>query len=167
VRVILLRHGIAVDRDDPACPADPERPLTVEGVERTGEAVEGLRVLGVRPKVVVTSPYRRAVQTAEIASRGLEAAAPERCAHLLPSGDPAAMAEWLSRRAEDEILCAGHEPNLSLLLACLVLGPGSESFAALKKAGAACVEVEHPGKTPGELLWLLPPRILRRLGGGA
>lgn len=166
MRVILLRHGIAVDRDDPACPADPERPLTPEGVERTREAVAGMRAIGVHPEAVITSPYVRAVQTAEIARRVLDvAAAPERCTHLLPSGDPAAMSAWLRGRSENEILCAGHEPNLSLLLAHLVGGRSErDAFAGLKKAGAACVDSEEPGTMPGELLWLIPPRVLRRLG---
>jgi phosphohistidine phosphatase len=166
VRVVLLRHGIAVDREDPACPPDPERPLTPEGVARTKAAARGLRAIGVRPDAILTSPYVRAVQTAEIAARVLGDAEPESCDHLLPAGDPAAMAASLRARPETEVLCAGHEPNLSLLLAHLVHGGATEDlFAGLKKAGAACVETERPGTSVGELLWLLPPSILRRLGG--
>lgn len=166
MRVILLRHGIAVDRDDPACPADPDRPLTREGVERTREAVAGLRAIGVQPDVVLSSPYLRALQTAELASEGLDAPGPERCTQLLPAADPKELAALLRGRSGAEILCAGHEPNLSLVLAHLVLGGvAGETFAGLKKAGAACVETEDPGATPGDLLWLVPPRVLRRLGG--
>jgi phosphohistidine phosphatase len=165
VRVILLRHGIAVDRDDPNCPPDPERPLTREGVDRTRDAVAGLRAIGVRPGAILTSPFVRAVQTAEIASHGLSAPDPEECPELLPAAHPAAMGALLMRRSEEEILCAGHEPHLSGLLAYLVWGAsdGGE-FAGLKKAGAACVETPTPGASPGELLWIVPPRILRKLG---
>ena len=165
MRVVLLRHGIAMDRDDPACPADPDRPLTREGVERTREAVAGLRAIGVRPEAVLSSPYVRAWQTAEIACEGLDAKGPERCTQLLPAADPKALAALLRGRSAGEILCAGHEPNLSLVLAHLVLGSDAgEAFAGLKKAGAACVETETPGTAPGDLVWLVPPRVLRRLG---
>ena len=165
MRVILLRHGIAVDRDDPNCPPDPERPLTREGVDRTRDAVAGLRAIGVRPAAVLTSPFVRAVQTAEIASHGLSAPDPEKCPELLPAAHPEAMDALLGRRSEEEILCAGHEPHLSILLAHLVWGAnGGGEFAGLKKAGAACVETAKPGTSPGELLWIVPPRILRKLG---
>jgi phosphohistidine phosphatase len=165
VRVILLRHGIAVDRSDPDCPADPDRPLTEEGIDRTKAAARGLRAMGVRPGLVLTSPYVRAVQTAQIACAALGAPPPRRSDAFLPSADPARAAGLLRECAEEEVLCAGHEPHLSLLLAHLVAGrPGAAAFAPLKKAGAALVETGSPGAEPGELAWLLPSRVLRTLG---
>lgn len=166
MRVVLVRHGPAVDRDDPACPPDPERPLTQEGRERTRAAAAGLRALGMRPDLVLTSPYVRAAQTAEIVCGALGLGAPEVTEHLLPGADPIALARHLRSRGEAEVLCTGHEPHLGLMLGCLVEGRAvTDSFADLKKAGAACVDAEHPGTEPGTLLWLLPPRVLRRLGG--
>lgn len=168
MRVILLRHGIATDRDDPACPPDPERPLTPEGRARTEAAVLGLRAIGVRPGAVLTSPYVRAAQTAAIASRVLDAPAPEPRDELLPAAPPSRLAELLRRRTEDEILCAGHEPHLGLALAVLVAGDAEPDLAlGLKKAGAACVETGRAGVAGGELLWLLPPKLLRRLGASS
>ncbi len=166
MRVVLMRHGPAVDRDDPACPPDPERPLTTDGRARTRAAAAGLRALDVRPELVLASPYLRAAQTAGIVCETLGLAAPEITEHLLPGADPVALARELASRGAADVLCAGHEPHLGLALACLVEGRAvSDSFADLKKAGAACVETEHPGTRPGTLLWLLPPRVLRRLGG--
>ena len=144
MQVILLRHGIAVDRTDPDCPADPDRPLTPEGVARTKAAARGLRAIGVQPDCILTSPYARARETATIAADALGAGRPEACAALLPAAPPADMGAALRARAKCKcILCAGHEPNLSLLLARLVLGrDGAPTFGSLKKAGAALVETD-------------------------
>ena len=62
----IVRHGIAVDRTDPKSPPEPERPLTAKGVQKTRSAALGLKELGVKPDVLITSPYVRAAQTAEI-----------------------------------------------------------------------------------------------------
>lgn len=166
MRVVLVRHGPAVDREDPACPPDPDRPLTPEGRARTRAAAAGLRALDVRPDLVLTSPYVRAVQTAEIVCEALALDAPATTEHLLPGAEPMALAHFLASRSESEVLCTGHEPHLGLLLTSLLEGRAAgESLADLKKAGAACVDADRPGTQPGTLLWLLPPRALRRLGG--
>ncbi len=66
MRLYLMRHGIAIDREDPDCPPDPERYLTPKGIQRTRAAARGLRALRVKPTALLTSPYVRAVQTGEI-----------------------------------------------------------------------------------------------------
>src|SRR5581483_8354066 len=66
MRLYLMRHGIAIDREDPDCPPDPERFLTPKGIQRTRAAARGLRALRVKPAALLTSPYVRAVQTGEI-----------------------------------------------------------------------------------------------------
>ena len=71
MRLYVMRHGVAMDRHDPAAPSDPERPLTADGSERTRLAVLGLVRLGVHVERVLTSPHLRAVQTAAIAAEPL------------------------------------------------------------------------------------------------
>src|SRR5206468_11915276 len=66
MQLYIVRHGIAVDREDPKCPPDPERYLTEEGVEKTKQVAKGVAALGVTGDLFLTSPYVRAVQTAEI-----------------------------------------------------------------------------------------------------
>ena len=66
IQLYLIRHGIAVDREDPNCPPDTERPLTSKGEKRSRAAARGLRALGVKPNLVLTSPWLRALQTAEV-----------------------------------------------------------------------------------------------------
>lgn len=156
----VFRHGIAHDRLDPDCPPDPERALTPLGVKRTRAAARGLAAIGVRPELVVTSPYLRAKQTAEIAAELLGCRRKlEFSEHLLPGGGASAFLTWLAERDVDSALCTGHAPNLDLLVAMATTR--GETYTVLKKAGAACVEIASGG---GRLVWLMEPKTLRRLG---
>jgi phosphohistidine phosphatase SixA len=37
----LVRHGIAIDREDPDCPPETERYLTRDGIKKTREVAKG------------------------------------------------------------------------------------------------------------------------------
>lgn len=159
----LLRHGIAIDRGDPQCPRDPDRELTERGAARTRAAVRGLRRLGVAPDLIVTSPYVRARETADIAAGVLDCAAPVRVVDgLLPHESPLDFHATLPELDAGRVLCAGHNPNLNELLAAATGQPSP--FTWIKKAGCACVEIDG-GR--GTLKWLYEPKTLRRLGGAA
>ena len=160
----LLRHGIAIDREDPECPPDAERSLTREGIEKTREVARGLRKLGVKPDLIISSPLVRAVQTAEIAAAELSYAKEKirRTPALEPDADPAELLKEISRLKKDEVLCAGHAPHLDEMIAQAV--GVRAAFTSLKKAGAACVEFDSPAASRGTLLWLFPPKVLRELG---
>jgi phosphohistidine phosphatase len=164
VKLLLMRHGIAVDRMDPACPPDEERPLTPKGERRTRAAARGLAALGIEIEAALSSPLVRARETAEIAAEvlGLDPADVELTALLRPGSDPAALVHALEKRSESEILCVGHAPHLDLVIAAC-LGIRGEPPLALKKAGVALIDVE-PQSGRGHLEWLLEPRALRKLG---
>lgn len=154
----MLRHGIAIDRDDPACPPEAERFLTPDGVRKTQRAARGLRVLGVAPDIVFTSPYRRAVQTAEIAAEMLrvrnELVVSE---DLLPDADPRRFLAVLGETDAGSVLAAGHAPHVDGLVGAAL---GVPPFTSLKKAGVACLEI---GSGAAVLRWLMEPRQLRAL----
>src|SRR5262247_3681236 len=71
MNLYLMRHGIAVDSDQPGPEADGARPLTQKGLKRTRRAARGLRRLGVSFDGILTSPLVRARQTAEIVADAL------------------------------------------------------------------------------------------------
>ena len=72
MQLYIVRHGIAIEREDPKCPPDPERYLTEEGVEKTKQVAKSMAVLGVTGDLFLTSPYVRAAQTAEIFASALD-----------------------------------------------------------------------------------------------
>ena len=72
MQLFIVRHGIAIDREDPKCPPDPERFLTEEGIEKTRQAAKGVAEIGAVPDSMLSSPYIRAAQTAEIFAAVLE-----------------------------------------------------------------------------------------------
>ncbi len=167
MRVILLRHGIAHDRADPACPADPERELTVEGQKKTRKVARGLREIGCAPTRILTSPYRRARETADLVAEafGLDASKVTLTESLLPEAAPHALFQQLYafHNADEEVLCAGHAPNLDKVIAVALTGERSP-VTALKKAGAALLNIEDLPRTKGSLVWLMPPKVLGDLG---
>jgi phosphohistidine phosphatase len=159
----LIRHGIAVDRTDPKCPPEPERPLTARGVQKTRSAALGLRKLGAKPDVILTSPYVRAAQTAEIFAEALEFP-PEKIRvsdFLKPGDNPAETAREIARLRVKEVACFGHAPHLDMMIAYLT--GARAAFTELRKAGAACLE-QASAQGRWELRWMLAPKMLRELG---
>jgi phosphohistidine phosphatase len=163
----IVRHGIAIDRQDPKCPSDPERYLTPEGIKKTGQVAKGIAAMIDTPKVFISSPYVRAFQTAEILVEACDGAKSkiERTDALLPGAEPASFFRELSRRkAVESVMCFGHAPQLDELLA-FALG-AKRDLTELKKAGAACVELSRVYPPAGRLLWLVTPKAIRKLAKG-
>lgn len=160
----LIRHGVAMDRTDPACPSEPERPLTREGIKKTRAAMLGLRGMGAQPEAMISSPYVRAAQTAEIACEALGFPR-DKVRHseaLKPGGDPEALFKELARVRAKETMCFGHAPQLDQVIAHALGTRGV--VTELKKAGVACLEVESFTPPRARLLWMFPPKVLRKLG---
>jgi len=158
----LVRHGIAVDRKDPKAPPEAERPLTAKGVQKTRLAALGLEAMGAKPDVVITSPFVRAAQTAEIFAEALGYSLGKiRVTDALkPAANPAEFVKEINALRAKEVLCAGHAPHLDLTIAQLAGSRGV--FTELKKAGVACFEHSAPhGRWT--LVWILTPKVLREL----
>src|SRR6266481_209201 len=92
MQLYIVRHGIAIDREDPKCPSEAERYLTEEGVEKTKQVAKGIASLGVHADLMLSSPYVRAMQTAVIFAGALEYPKPKirRTDSLLPGAEPPA-----------------------------------------------------------------------------
>ena len=157
MRIYILRHGIA--EDAPPGGADADRALTQEGKQKLRGVLERARQAGIRPSLILTSPLKRAVETAEIAASILHGADDLiRTNALGPSGTPERVWKEIRARKTDEILIAGHEPLLSTLVAFLL---GCDTLVVRMKKGAlVSVDVEAEGTQPhGILNWMLISKL--------
>lgn len=161
----IMRHGIAVTRGSAGFSDDSKRPLTPEGKKKMREIAEGLIRLGLDLDWIVTSPLVRAVETAEIVAESLGSHLPlDFSDHLRPGGSPEALISFLAKHANRKrVLVVGHEPDLSEMAARLI-GAGRHANFSFKKGGGCLITFdEFPPKSPGELVWWLTPRVLRKL----
>jgi phosphohistidine phosphatase len=157
VNLYILRHASAgTRRANPLI--DVKRPLDKEGKQQCILVGNYLNALHVQFDLVVSSPLKRALQTASLVgtetgydgkiqvSEGLSPKAGVK--------DFEALAASLSQY--ENVLLVGHNPNLAVFLAAL-LGPGRVNIR-LRKGAIARVDCT---RRPGILHWLVDPRILR------
>jgi phosphohistidine phosphatase len=161
MNLYILRHGIAAERGTPGFSKDSDRPLTPKGERKLWQAAEAMEALKLSFDVILTSPYLRARQTAEIVAEAFNARKwIETADSLTPGGNPKALIDRINRMKPPpgNVLLVGHEPYLSELISLLVTG-GSKMSLVMKKGGLCKLEVERlaHGRCAA-LEWLLTPR---------
>lgn len=167
MRLYLLRHASALERGAPGYTNDRSRFLTEAGREEAEKTAAAIKRLGLNIKTVLSSPYIRAKETAEIFCKVLRIEGGLKFEPTLSSGlDPVKFLQEVlpDYIHESGVLVVGHEPFLSELISLLI----SKERGALidfKKAGFCCVEVEEDGKRKirGMLKWLFTPKTLKAL----
>lgn len=159
MHLFVIRHA-AAEGTEPG-PAGAARELTEAGKAKLRLAVRGLRALDIRFERVLTSPWKRAAQTARL----LEpvAAAPAIETDLLTQPPSSALLALIAERAETTAI-VGHEPWLGELAAWLAFGNAKQGEAlVIKKAGMLWLQgTAVPGGM--QLRGSIPPRFLRALG---
>ncbi len=164
MKIYLLRHGLAGEPGAPGYASDAERPLTGEGEHKMREIAQAMRKLELSFDLVLSSPYRRARQTAEIVADGLRARKQLQFSDALtPHGSTEELIDFLKRfrPKPDNVLLVGHEPHLSELISLLV-SSGRGLQIVMKKGGLARLEVDSLAHgCCAALEWLLTPGQLR------
>ena len=161
----IMRHGLAVERTVTTVMDDTKRPLTSEGKQKMREIAAGLVRVGLEVDWIVSSPLVRAVETAEIVGEVLGGKPPmDFCDALRPGGAPEALIAFLAKRPNRRrVLVVGHEPDLGEL-AVRLIGAGRNANMPFKKGGCCLITFSvFPPKSPGRLVWWLPPRVMRKL----
>jgi phosphohistidine phosphatase len=154
--LLLWRHGLAEERqpdDGGSGSADAERALTARGIRRTAAMAEQLHRLQLDCDLLLSSPLRRALQTAELGVAAGLASAFVLEPSLAPGHDPRPLLEAGSWR---RLGLVGHEPDLGDLAASLLGAP--PGTIPLRKAGAALIRL---GPAGASLELLIGPRLLR------
>jgi phosphohistidine phosphatase len=165
MQLLIVRHGIAEDRETWAPKDDNLRPLTAEGKKKMKEAAKGLRAIVPRVDVLATSPLTRAVETAAILAKVYDHGSPTTVDALIPGQRPPALLPWLrSQAAHKTVAIVGHEPGLGATMSWLAAG-SERSFGELGKGGACLLEfAERIDAGEAMLLWVLRPSHLRAIG---
>ena len=158
MEIYILRHGVAED-GQPGQP-DAERALTPDGRKKLRNVLRTAAAAGVAPSLILTSPYKRALQTAQLAAEILDYKGELlRTKALEPAAAPKSVWDEIRvHKDEAQILLSGHEPLFSRLTAYLVGCPNLN--VDFKKGALACVEIDRfPEEPHGVLRWMLTPKL--------
>jgi phosphohistidine phosphatase len=158
MELYLLRHGLAgkfTGRGD-----DSKRPLTPKGKRKLERIAKAMQAMELSLDYILSSPYTRARQTAEIVAEAFELTkALELTEALTPSGDMEALILRIHqlKPTPKAVLLAGHEPYLSELASWLVWGDSNASIQ-FKKGGLCKLSTDFlkTGRC-ATLEWLLTP----------
>lgn len=166
--VVVFRHGLAVAPEAWESSDDGSRPLTRLGKDKTEQAVNGLLKLVECPQMIVSSPYVRAIETAEIVANAFGFSRKRILVsdRFVPDGDPGESLAFVESLSAARLVVVGHNPNLSRMVA-LAVGLHPESGISLRKAGAALVRKPGAdGRQTWHLQWYVTARLLRLVGCG-
>lgn len=157
-RLYLVRHGRAEDYDHERHTSDVDRALTTEGRDEMEFVAKRMRKLDEKIEVVLSSPLRRARETAEILAKGLRVEM-EIFADLTPPVSPARLLKSVRARKEDRIVLVGHEPGVG---DCLGRWISELSLSVpFRKGGVARIDVPLSSSDgPGVLVWLATPEVM-------
>jgi len=161
VNFYLLRHGIAVEPGTPGFENDSERPLIPKGERRLHKAAAAMKRMELSFDLILSSPFLRARQTAEIVAGELKLKKRLQFTDTLAcGGNPKNLVGLLAglESAPKNVLLVGHEPYLSRLISLLVSGSADAVAIEMKKGGLCKLEVGElrPGQC-ARLVWLLTP----------
>jgi phosphohistidine phosphatase len=167
IRVVVLRHGPAAERDPIRWPQDDRRPLTPAGAAETRRAAKGLAEYTGKIDRLVTSEAVRCRVTAELVRGALKRPPPiEVWKELAPGLLAPPIFARLHRdiRSNQQVVLVGHEPTLAEFLGVALVGEGTP-FVRLGKGAAACLDFPR-GIRPGAgvLRWLATRKQLARAG---
>jgi phosphohistidine phosphatase SixA len=160
VIAFLVRHGDA----EPTGPGgeDASRALTGRGFAQAEALARFLPTACARIDRVLTSPLRRARETADPIAREV-GLTPVEATFLAPGAGPEETVGAVAALGVETAVLVGHAPDLGLAITWIVSGDG-RTETPLGKGGVACVEFDRPDRQPaGVLRWLLPADLVMRL----
>jgi phosphohistidine phosphatase len=166
MKIYLVRHGIAYEPGTPGYEDDTQRPLTEKGRDKMTRIARAVRELGAKPNYILSSPYIRARQTAEIFAKALKYKKDKLVfSPLLAPMGPAGpiIAEITEKYETDELLIVGHEPCLSGFVSALAAGTPDLAIN-IKNGGVCCMSADDlRTERKASIEWLLTPKISTKI----
>jgi phosphohistidine phosphatase len=161
----FLRHASAGQRLSSA-KKDEKRGLDKDGLEQCGYVGRALAASGVQVEIIISSPLKRATQTAALVGNEMGHEGKLIIENALrPQASFSDFQKMLDKYArQDSMMVVGHNPNLREFLGRVIADNGGEAVVDLKKGAVAKVEMR---RNSGSLSWCITPRILRALHAAA
>jgi phosphohistidine phosphatase len=160
MNIYLMRHANAgLSRANPSL--DNKRGLVKEGKDQCMLMARVLSAFKVQVDVIVSSPLKRALQTAQFVGTELGYDAKvEISPALAPDAEYPAFQDLLAKYSGREgVLVVGHNPSLFQFLGRLVTGNGGANLR-MRKGAVARIDLD---RHPPQLQWLIDPRMARAL----
>src|SRR6266498_4537985 len=165
MRIYLVRHSNAVDPGTPGYEDDSQRPLTEKGRDKMNQIASALKKMNLKTDLIVSSPYVRARQTAEILAKLLKYKRSIAFSDaLIPVGNTDEIIGEINEKYDvDELVLVSHEPFISNLIGTLTAG-NPDITINIKNGGVCCLSADdlHVERT-AILEWFLTPKILSAL----
>ena len=155
MRLFLLRHAEA----EPDALTDAERALTELGREQAVRVGEFCRRHSLRPDLVLSSPFRRALETARPVAEAIGAECVVEGFLAAGMRPEEALKELSAYRRTRGVMLVGHQPDLGCLAASLIGLPRAESFS-VPKGSLTALEVSFLSPGGGKLKYTLPPQLM-------
>ncbi len=164
--LLLVRHAHAGERDPAKYPDDALRPLTRKGKGMHDRISRQLARSGIKPGLILSSPWKRALQTATIMADAFSTrngpAPVHPTAALAQAPSLAALRKELQAQAEKDVVAlVGHEPWMSQLAALLLTGRREGVSIAFPKSGMMGIEVAEAAAGEGMLRFFWRPKMLK------
>lgn len=160
--LLLVRHAHAGDRDPSQWPDDRDRPLTDKGRKVQAGVGRFLRKRGYAPTLVLTSPWLRARQTADILVEAARVGQPPvACEPLADDPDLTRLQEGVGEQAPDAtVALVGHSPWMEELAAILLGGSPTSIRVDFPKSGTMGIELDRLESGAGALRFFLRPKMV-------
>ena len=163
MRVAVIRHGQSHNLGENGITTDHERTLTPAGRQQVHHIGKALKQLEPDIRLILTSPYVRAVETATIIASVLGVDI-EKVEDLESGAKAKRVLRMLSGRSEDYVAICGHQPTLGEVIAEACTGERIPMH--LKPAGMARLDfATRVQPRDARLIWLMQPAQLEKIGG--
>jgi phosphohistidine phosphatase len=142
MKLIIVRHAVALDKKIAARKkiSDGKRPLTEKGIKDFKKFIAGQKHLFEKPAVLISSPYLRATETAEIVkARFYKENSIKINSDILPDSDPELFIRFIKKSKFRRVVIFTHEPYMSSLMTALLNSP---PCFKVKKGCVAVLSVE-------------------------
>ena len=165
MNLYLLRHAIALDHTEWK-KADSDRPLSEDGIRKMKKAAKGMRRMDLHLDWILTSPFRRAYDTAQIVAKEFNLEDKLKVTKMLAvGGDSKALVRHLGLnfRSWESVLLVGHQPSLGQLIGTLVT---DNQDLDLEFDKGSLAKLSSDSLTYGRcarLEWVLTAKILKKI----